>query len=102
MINVFLDDRRPSYPGYKLARTAEQAINYLRADKVNVISLDYDLGTPPVTGLDVVRFMVDQRIYPKLIIIHSANPIGRRRMYRLLAANKPETVQVSVRPLPWI
>lgn len=102
MINVFLDDRRPNPPGYKLARTVEQAIGYLRTEKVDTLSLDYDLGTPPLTGLDVVRFMVNHRIYPKRIVIHSANPFGRRRMLRMLLANKPESVQVTVRPLPWI
>lgn len=102
MINVFLDDLRPNPPGYKLARTAEQAVNYLRTGKVDILSLDYDLSTASVTGLDVVRFMVDNRIYPKRIVIHSANPFGRRRMLQLLLSSKPEDVQVSVRPLPWI
>lgn len=102
MLNVFLDDRRPNPAGYKLARTAAQAISYLRAGRVNVLSLDFDLGTEPVTGLDVVRYMVNHRVYPKRIIIHSANPIGRQRMLRLLLASKPEAVQVSVHPLPWI
>ncbi|CAM3884483.1 cyclic-phosphate processing receiver domain-containing protein [Cohnella lubricantis] len=102
MLNVFLDDRRPNPPGYKLARTAEEAIRYLRARQVNTLSLDYDLSTHPVTGLDVVRFMVDRSIYPKRIIIHSANPFGRRRMLRMLLPSKPESVAVTVQPLPWI
>ncbi|WP_027093943.1 cyclic-phosphate processing receiver domain-containing protein [Cohnella thermotolerans] len=102
MIDVFLDDTRPNPPGFKLARTAEEAIRYLRTKKVNVLSLDYDLSSSPKTGYDVVRFMVNNRIYPQLIVIHSANPYGRRRMLNLLLARKPESVKVTVNPLPWI
>lgn len=102
MINVFLDDNRISPPGFKLARTADQAIRYLSTEQVNILSLDYNLGTSPVTGYDVVRYMVDKRIYPPQIIIHSANPFGRRKMLDLLMAHKPPSVKVTVRPLPWI
>jgi len=101
-VNVFLDDIRPNPPGFELARTAEEAIYYLKTRKVNILSLDYDLGTSPVTGYDVVRFMVEKHRYPQQIVIHSANPFGRRRMLELLLKHKPATVQVSVRPLPWI
>ena len=102
LINVFLDDLRPSPPGFKLARTAEQAVRFLQTGKVNILSLDYDLNTAPTTGYDVVRYMVETRKYPKKVIIHSANPFGRRKMLNLLLTNKPASLTVTVEPLPWI
>ncbi|WP_248925531.1 cyclic-phosphate processing receiver domain-containing protein [Paenibacillus hamazuiensis] len=101
-MNVFLDDTRPNPPGFKLARTAAEAIQYLKTGKVSVLSLDFDLGTLPVTGYDVVRYIVENHIYPKQIIIHSANPFGRQKMLGLLLKHKPASVKVSVSPLPWI
>lgn len=102
MINVFLDDLRHAPPGYRRVKTADQAIQLLKTDHVNILSLDYDLGTFPITGGDVVQFMVRTHIYPKQIIIHSANPFGRSRMLKLLLANKPSSVKVTVSPLLWI
>lgn len=102
MVNVFLDDTRPSPPGFVPARTAEQAIHYLLSGKVGILSLDYDLGTEPVTGYDVVRFMAVHQIFPQQIIIHSANPFGRIRMLKLLLLCKPSMVKVTVNPLPWM
>ena len=102
MINVFLDDLRPNPPGFKLARTAEQAIHYLKTEKIRILSLDYDLNSPLATGYNVVLFMVENQLYPRKIIIHSANPFGRRRMLNTLLKHKPKSVEVLVRPLPWI
>lgn len=102
MINVFLDDLREAPPGYKRVRTADQAIQLLKTHRVNILSLDYDLGTFPITGNNVIQFMVRTHIYPKKIVIHSANPFGRSRMLKDLHINKPASVPVTISPLPWI
>lgn len=102
MLNIFLDDLRPCPTGFELARTAEQAIDFLKNDTIGILSLDYDLGTGPVTGYNVVHFMVEKHIFPQKVIIHSANPIGRNRMLQYLMKHKPSSVKVSVAPLPWI
>jgi len=98
-VNVFVDDTRTPPAGYRWARTAEQAVQYLRTGNVNLLSLDYNLGTPPITGSTIVHYMIDNNIYPQQIVIHSSSPAGRRRMLRLLLAHKPESVTVRVRPL---
>jgi hypothetical protein len=97
MMRVFLDDRRPKPAGYTLASAAEQAIRLLKTKKIGVLSLDYNLGTGRKTGLAVVNYMVHHRIYPRKIVIHSADASGRRKMLNVLRKNKPESVRVVVR-----
>ncbi len=101
MINVFLDDKRPNPSGFILVRTADQAIDLLKKERIKILSLDYNLGTKPFTGHDVVRYMVKHNVYPQKIIIHSANPFGRKRMLDLLKKYKPKSVSLTVYPLPY-
>jgi hypothetical protein len=68
-------------------RTFEEAI-----DKSNTISnkdtvfLDHDLGTDVVgdDGHGVITHMFNNNIYPKMIYIVSANPIGYRKMEKVI------------------
>ncbi|WP_407673130.1 cyclic-phosphate processing receiver domain-containing protein [Paenibacillus alkalitolerans] len=101
MINVFLDDLRAEPKGFYLVKTAEQCIKVLESKKIKVISLDYNLGLKNRTGYDVVKYMVNKRLFPKTIIIHSANPYGRLKMFHLLIHNKPKNVRVYIKPLPF-
>ncbi|MEB3101703.1 cyclic-phosphate processing receiver domain-containing protein [Ferviditalea candida] len=101
-MNVFLDDTRPQPEGYVGVKTTKQAIEALRKHSIQILSLDYDLGRGMPKGIEVVRFMVRHSKYPNHIILHTANPIGRRRMYDLLMAHKPDRVKVTIHPLPWI
>lgn len=100
MINVFLDDLRSAPPGFVLARTANEAVRLLSSNSVDVLSLDYDLGWDQPTGYEVAKFMVEHRLFPRHVIIHSANPFGRARMYRLLSRFKPKGMTIDIRPLP--
>lgn len=100
MINVFLDDLRPCPKGFKFAQTAKECIKLIRENKVNILSLDHDLGFGTPSGFEVVNYIVNNKTYPKKIIIHSANPFGRLRMYNLLIRYKPEKVILLVQPKP--
>ncbi|GAA3413805.1 cyclic-phosphate processing receiver domain-containing protein [Paenibacillus hodogayensis] len=100
MINVFLDDLRPCPKGYKYAQTADECIKLITDNKVNALSLDHDLGFGKPSGYEVVKYMVQNRTYPKKIVIHSANPFGRFRMVELLTKHKPRNVDLIVRPEP--
>jgi hypothetical protein len=99
-INVFLDDWRPCPAGFHPARTARECVNLLRKRSVAVLSLDHDLGIGRPSGYEVVKTMVRDRLYAKKIIIHSANPFGRHRMYHLLNRHKPRSVELLIRPEP--
>lgn len=100
MINVFLDDERPCPSNFHIARSVKTCIRLLKRNKVNILSLDYDLGISQPNGMDLVRYMVAHNLYAKNIIIHSANPFGRFRMYSVLKENKPKHVSITISPKP--
>lgn len=101
-MNVFLDDTRPKPDGFVLVKTAAQAIEAVRKHTIHILSLDYDLGYGMPKGIEVVQYMVNHRKYPSHVILHTANPIGRKRMYEMLMEHKPDFLKVTIQPLPWI
>lgn len=83
-MKVFLDDiRMPPDNSWVIARGYQDAIYYLKTGKVTTISLDHDLGEQH-TGYDVCLWIEEKvfkkRFYPPTIYVHSANPVGRRRI----------------------
>jgi hypothetical protein len=100
MINVFLDDERPCPKNFRLARSVKECIRLLKTKKVKILSLDYDLGFGQPNGMELVQYMVAHNLYARKIIIHSANPFGRFRMYSLLNKNKPKEVSINISPKP--
>ena len=67
-MKVYLDDQRGAPEGWKLVRSAKEAIGYLKSGKVTEISLDHDLGDDDSgTGYDVIKWIeqavVEDRIY---------------------------------------
>lgn len=100
VINVYLDDMRRCPQGFVLAKSATECIILLQESEVNILSLDHDLGWDEPTGYEVVKFIVEQRIFPKEIYIHTANPVGRMNMFQLLYRYKPEEVKLYNYALP--
>jgi hypothetical protein len=98
MINVFLDDLRPCPKGFKLVKSVSECIELIKKNNINVLSLDHDLGFGRPSGFEVVKYIVSNKIYPCKIIIHTANPFGRIRMYKLLKENMPINVTLLVKP----
>ena len=96
-MKIFLDDVRdapdgvnvPAFwdAGWIVVRTAKEAIEFLEIASVEVISLDHDLGNDIAnqTGYDVAKW-IEERVandcnyFPPMILIHSANPVGRRNI----------------------
>lgn len=89
MIRVWVDDvreppgREDAEDDYLWARTYDEAIFLLAHQKVEVISLDHDLGGSK-TGYDIVCWIEEQVYYGRMplpqIFCHSQNPVGRRRI----------------------
>lgn len=82
---VWLDDERPIPKEYDLhAKTAQEAIDFLKDGKVSEISFDHDLGETEETGYFVAKWIEEQAYFGKLKPvkwrIHSANPSGRERI----------------------
>jgi hypothetical protein len=99
-IKLYLDDVRPTPPGWVRAYTFEDCIRILQNENVDVLSLDHDLGKcdecmkaesgekshcPHIkSGYDVVCAL-EEMVYngfipPGFIGIHSDNSVGRKAM----------------------
>ena len=92
-IKVWLDDERKAPPGYIHIKTTPELIKYYEKnhDKIDRMSLDHDLGDNIPTGYDFMLWleeMVHTGKYNKIpdINVHSANPVGRKRMLQALAS----------------
>lgn len=100
MINVYLDDFRPCPKGFVLARNVEECLLLLGNCKVDILSLDHDLGIGEPTGFDLVKQMVEKGYYANEIYLHSSSRSGRMNMYELLQQHKPDNVIIYEHPIP--
>ena len=101
---LWLDDEPSRDPGenWVIVRTADQAIDKLIAGGVEMVSLDHDLGDVrqdpyprEITGVAVVKWMIDNGVFPKVINVHSRNPVGGKRMVEDLNKFAPKEVVVK-------
>lgn len=95
---VYLDDVREAPQGWTLVKTPREVIDLLKNEKVEMLSLDHDLGDDEKigTGYDVLTWIeesvmlgIDSKTIPHgipTILVHTANPVARKRM--LPIANK--------------
>ena len=80
-MKLFVDDVRdaPDF-SWKVVRSYKEAIDVLKSEKVQILSLDHDLGED-LTGYDIINWL-EKKVYheeiepPKKILVHSANPVG--------------------------
>lgn len=94
-MKIYLDDiRNPKTDGWTVVRTAEDAIRFLDTGEVTEMSLDHDLGEGLKTGYDVVLYL-EYKVHtdPDFVLpevnVHSANPVGVRKMeFALRIINK--------------
>jgi hypothetical protein len=95
-VNLWLDDIRTPPEGWIWVRTPEAAIETLQAGRVHRLSLDHDLGldTPESerTGYSVLTWLESEIAHGRWryplpeMTIHSANPVGRKRMHQAIAS----------------
>jgi hypothetical protein len=83
-MKLWIDDARQEPPDWRRARDARQAQAYLSAYPIEEVSLDHDMGRG-MNGLDLVRWMIDRKLVPGRVTIHSINPVGAARMATELA-----------------
>ena len=100
-MKIYLDDERVAPAGWIQVRWPDEAITYLEAGDITVISLDHDLGDDGRgTGYDVIvwieeKVATDPTYTPPEIRVHSANSSARIRMelgidkITSLAASRP-------------
>lgn len=103
-MKVYLDDVRDIPRGWERTYTVADTIKFLKTGKVHELSLDHDLGaTDPLhTGYDVLKWIEEQLhligddwFCPKVIFLHTANPIGKERMQRALEAIERKRIQIK-------
>ena len=92
-MKVFLDDIRPTPPGWERAYWPEEAIELLKTGQVTELSLDHDLGDDQHgTGYDVLLWMEEQTaLYgfkPPLIKLHTKNSSAEQKMMAAVIAIK--------------
>lgn len=87
-MNIFLDDLRQTPLGFERTFTVEETIKLIAQNpkKVGILSLDNDLGIGFEDGYKVLDWLEEQvfsgheEYLPNEIVVHSANPIGGKRM----------------------
>ena len=96
-MKIWLDDLRSVPEGYEWAKSVNQAISFVEkaeADKeeIELLDLDHDLGEYYSDGGDAIKLLdwLAERgtFYP--VRIHTANPVGRENMERMIARYWPE------------
>ena len=99
IIKLYVDDVR-SVPDetWNLVKTFHGAISFLEEHQVHTISLDHDLGcfygNREMTGFDILNWLVARKIdgaeYPKVVLVHSANPAVHDQMKMMIEKNWTE------------
>lgn len=93
-MKIWLDDIRPAPEGHVWCKSVNEAITVIEENKNNieVLDLDHDLGDYAYDGGDAIKLLdylaERETFYP--VEIHTANPVGRENMYRMLDRYWPD------------
>lgn len=115
-MKLWVDDEREAPEGFERMVSSEGAIAWLNYWIVNVkapldeVSLDHDLGISDElptallpegyqedTGMKVLDWMIEHNVWPKVLTIHTMNPVARKRMLAAANAEAPEWVDIYVK-----
>lgn len=73
---LWVDDiRKPPTSEWTWVRTCRDALGILRYNRIDVLSLDHDLGNGETTR-PIVLYMCETGNWPRDVRVHSANPVG--------------------------
>ena len=86
-MNIYLDDKRETPPGYFRTYTVEETIEAIKANEGNIkiLSLDNDLGDDLREGREVMKWVEEQAfdgtLQPiPLLLVHSQNNVAQDEM----------------------
>lgn len=89
-MKLWVDDlRQPPGDGWLLARSSAEAIECLRTTKVVEMSLDHDLGGTDSTRCVVLWLCENPQYWPKIVRVHSMNPVGRDYLIGMIYRYSP-------------
>ena len=94
---IFIDDNRPNpHPEkYNSFKSVEEAIELMSLITPSFVSTDYDLGRDKMDGLDLLRWIHNNKKYPKHINIHSDHPTGVNEMMAFIKENFPADIEIT-------
>ena len=90
-MKIWVDDLRSIPAGYEGTRSVNETIALIeetekKGEPIELIDLDHDLGDYAMDGGDAIKildYLVEREtFYP--ISIHTANPVGRANMERII------------------
>lgn len=92
MMKLWIDDIRPAPQGYMWIVNTAEAIKMILAfhNDIEEISLDHDAGEYVAYGGDYIKIldkMEEKGINNISIHLHTANPVGRENMRRIIKKN---------------
>lgn len=112
-MKLYIDDiRDPPDDTWTVARTSQDAIYILRNvyatqvglyptspgdDYIEVISFDHDLGGDDTT-MPVMQWLQEHGLWPDRLIVHSANPVGRKNLLTIAWVDGPDDLDL---PQKW-
>lgn len=75
---LWIDDERepPDRHSWWWVKRSDHAIRFIDGLRPREISLDHDLGGEDTTRL-VVLWMCEHDVWPEVVRVHTANPVGR-------------------------
>ena len=97
-VKIWVDDLRPVPPGYEGTKSVEETIALIEeieevGGEIEERNLDHDLGDYARFGGDAIRILdylaERETFYP--IEIHTANPVGRANMERMIERYWPDS-----------
>ncbi|EJS52709.1 hypothetical protein CN445_04230 [Bacillus cereus] len=89
-MNVYMDDQRSCPYGYVLATTVESALQFVRSNKVNILSLDFNMGWRQKNGAEFVEAFCTEGLYVNEIHLHTNDVIGMHQMKQRIERGKEE------------
>ncbi|PEC22349.1 cyclic-phosphate processing receiver domain-containing protein [Bacillus cereus] len=89
-MNVYMDDQRSCPFGYVLATTVESALQFVRSNKVNILSLDCNMGWRQKSGLDFVEAFCTEGLDLNEIHLHTNDVIGMYQMKQRIEKGKEQ------------
>jgi hypothetical protein len=95
-IRIWVDDIRSTPEGYVPAKSVNEAISIVekaekQGDMIEVLDLDHDLGDYASDGGDAIKLLdyLAERGTFYQVRIHTANPVGRANMERMISRYWP-------------
>ncbi|MFJ8527297.1 cyclic-phosphate processing receiver domain-containing protein [Bacillus sp. NPDC094106] len=87
-MNVYMDDQRTSPFGYTLATTVETALDFVRNNDVDILSLDFNMGWRQKNGLEFLEVFCTEGLYVKEVHLHTNDVIGMHHMLNRIKKGK--------------